>query len=79
MQNYEKVHFFEPEKTERYKKYALLHPEMETEEIVEITGYMSEPWHLRDVGIDISADIQKRGVISFEEYRERFLKKQTEE
>ncbi|MBE7027605.1 MAG: D-alanyl-D-alanine carboxypeptidase family protein [Ruminococcaceae bacterium] len=43
-------------------------------EIVELTGYMSEPRHLRYVGLEISIHIHTPGVISFEEYRERFLK-----
>ncbi len=43
-------------------------------EIVEITGYISEPWHLRFVGTDVSMDIKTKGIMSFEEYRERFLK-----
>lgn len=42
-------------------------------EIVEITGYVSEPWHLRYLGTKVSLDIQSKGTISFEEYRERYL------
>lgn len=45
-----------------------------TPEIVEITGYASEPWHLRYVGTEVSTDMKKRNIPSFEEYRERFLK-----
>lgn len=42
-------------------------------EIVEITGYASEPWHLRYVGVPVSTDMKARNIKSFEEYRERFL------
>lgn len=41
-------------------------------EIVEITGYESEPWHIRYVGVDISTDMKEKNILSFEEYRERF-------
>ena len=43
-------------------------------ETVEITGYASEPWHLRYIGISASLDMTARKVKSFEEYKERFLK-----
>lgn len=43
-------------------------------EIVEITGYASEPWHLRYIGIEASNDMKEKNIKSFEEYRERFLK-----
>ena len=43
-------------------------------ETVEITGYASEPWHLRYVGVQVSTDMRDKNVKSFEEYRERFLK-----
>ncbi len=43
-------------------------------EIVEITGYASEPWHLRYVGTQVSTDMKDKKIKSFEEYRERFLK-----
>lgn len=42
-------------------------------EIVDITGYASEPWHLRYVGVEVSTDMRERNIKSFEEYRERFL------
>ncbi len=44
-------------------------------EIVEITGYESEPWHIRYVGLDVSMDMKEKNIQSFEEYSERFLKK----
>ena len=43
-------------------------------EIVEITGYDSEPWHLRYIGIEESTDMKEKNIKSFEEYKERFLK-----
>ena len=43
-------------------------------ETTEITGYASEPWHLRYIGVEASQDMKKKGIKSFEEYRERFLK-----
>ena len=43
-------------------------------EIVEITGYASEPWHLRYIGVEASLDMKEKNIKSFEEYRERFLK-----
>ncbi len=42
-------------------------------EIVDITGYASEAWHFRYVGIDVSRDMKEKNIMSFEEYRERFL------
>ena len=43
-------------------------------EIVDVTGYASEPWHLRYVGTEISNDMENRGIRSLEEYRERVWK-----
>ena len=43
-------------------------------EIVDVTGYASEPWHLRYVGTEISNDMKNRGIKSLEEYRERVWK-----
>ena len=43
-------------------------------ETVEITGYASEPWHLRYVGVGVSTDMIEKNIKSFEEYRERYLK-----
>lgn len=42
-------------------------------EIVDITGYASEPWHFRYVGVEVSYDMKEKNIMSFEEYRERFL------
>ena len=46
-------------------------------EIVDVTGYASEPWHLRYVGVNISTDMKERGIKSLEEYRERVWKLKT--
>lgn len=46
-------------------------------EIVEITGYASEPWHLRYIGVQASTDMKEKNIKSFEEYKERFLKLKT--
>ena len=43
-------------------------------ETEEITGYISEPWHLRYVGKEVSNDMQQRNIKTLEEYTERFLK-----
>ena len=42
-----------------------------------MTGYDSEPWHLRYVGTEISNDMKNRGIKSLEEYRERVWKLKT--
>ena len=42
-------------------------------EIVDITGYAAEPWHLRYVVVDISTDMVKRNIKSLEEYSQRFI------
>ena len=42
-------------------------------ETVDITGYVSEPWHLRYVGVQVSTDMKERNIKSFEEYWGRFL------
>lgn len=33
-----------------------------------VTGYQYEPWHLRYVGTDVSADMKAKGVTTLEEY-----------
>lgn len=38
-----------------------------------ITGYKSEPWHLRYVGIDIATEMKKQGIKTLEEYAGKFL------
>lgn len=43
-------------------------------ETVEITGYISEPWHLRYVGKEVSKHMRERNIKTLEEYVERFLK-----
>ena len=44
-------------------------------ETVEITGYASEPWHLRYVGKQVSMDMNEKNIKTLEEYRERYLKR----
>lgn len=43
-------------------------------ETTEITGYASEPWHLRFVGEEVSRDITEKNINTFEEYCERYIK-----
>lgn len=33
-----------------------------------ITGYMSEPWHWRYVGVDAATDMRSKGILTLEEY-----------
>ncbi len=43
------------------------------EETEDITGYESEPWHLRYVGARVSTDMKEKGINSFEEYHAKYL------
>lgn len=43
------------------------------EETEDITGYESEPWHLRYVGTRVSTDMKEKGINSFEEYHAKYL------
>lgn len=43
------------------------------EETEEITGYESEPWHLRYVGVEVSTDMKKKRINNFEEYHAKYL------
>lgn len=43
------------------------------EETEDITGYESEPWHLRYVGVEVSTDMKEKGINSFEEYHAKYL------
>lgn len=43
------------------------------EETEDITGYESEPWHLRYVGVGVSTDMKEKGINSFEEYHAKYL------
>ena len=38
-----------------------------------ITGYKSEPWHLRYIGVEAATDMTQRGISSFEEYKVKFI------
>lgn len=44
-------------------------------DIENITGYEDEPWHIRYVGVDVSTDMRNKGIKSYEEYYEKYLKK----
>lgn len=33
-----------------------------------VTGYMSEPWHWRYVGVDVATDMHNKGITTLEEY-----------
>ena len=43
------------------------------EETEDITGYESEPWHLRYVGVDVSTDMKEKNINNFEEYHAKYL------
>jgi D-alanyl-D-alanine carboxypeptidase len=43
------------------------------EETEEITGYESEPWHLRYIGIEASTQMKEEGINNFEEYHAKYL------
>jgi len=42
-----------------------------------ITGYASEPWHFRYVGVDISTDIHNKNIKTLEEYVQRYRNTKT--
>lgn len=44
-----------------------------TSDIENVTGYESEPWHIRYVGRDVSADMKEKGIASFEEYHVKYI------
>ena len=44
-----------------------------TEENKDITGYMSEPWHIRYIGVDHATKMFERSISSYEEYRVKFI------
>lgn len=44
-----------------------------TEENADVTGYDSEPWHLRYVGEDISKAMKEENILSYEEYFAKYL------
>ena len=43
------------------------------EETESITGYESEPWHLRYVGTDVSTDMKEKGINNYEEYYAKYV------
>lgn len=44
-----------------------------TDETEDITGYQSQPWHLRFVGEDISKAMKEENITSYEEYYAKYL------
>lgn len=44
-------------------------------DIENITGYEDEPWHIRYVGVEISTDMKNKGIKSYEEYYEKYIKR----
>lgn len=44
-------------------------------DIENITGYEDEPWHLRYLGVQVSTDMKNKGIKSYEEYYEKYIKK----
>ena len=43
------------------------------EDTEDITGYESEPWHLRYIGVEAATDMYEKGIRSFEEYHAKYL------
>lgn len=44
-----------------------------TEDIEDITGYESEPWHLRYIGAPAASFMKSKGTRSFEEYKVKYI------
>lgn len=44
-----------------------------TEENNDITGYISEPWHIRYIGTEHATAMYESGIISYEEYKVKFI------
>jgi len=38
-----------------------------------ITGYESEPWHLRYIGVDLATKMKKTGIDTFEEFKVKYI------
>ncbi|MBR1970348.1 MAG: M15 family metallopeptidase [Clostridia bacterium] len=53
-----------------YKYGFIIRYLVETEDI---TGYESEPWHLRYVGTKVSTEMKEKNIKSFEEYHAKYL------
>ncbi len=45
-----------------------------TEGYESITGYMYEPWHLRYIGKEAANDMKEKGINTYEEYYEKYVK-----
>lgn len=44
-----------------------------TKENEAVTGYESEPWHLRYIGVEAATDMHNKNIGSFEEYKAKYL------
>ena len=42
-------------------------------DIVPLTGYKYEPWHITYVGVDIAADMRQKGITCLEEYVVKYI------
>lgn len=70
LRNFEKTPEYPWLKKNAYKYGFIIRYMAETEEI---TGYESEPWHIRYIGIDASTDMHDKNILTFEEYHARYL------
>ncbi|MDR3296061.1 MAG: M15 family metallopeptidase [Clostridiales Family XIII bacterium] len=44
-----------------------------TDKNTDITGYISEPWHIRFLGIEHATNMKKFGIDSYEEYKVKYI------
>ncbi|MDR3295731.1 MAG: M15 family metallopeptidase [Clostridiales Family XIII bacterium] len=44
-----------------------------TEENTKITGYISEPWHIRYIGVEHATKMKEKNISSFEEYKAKYI------
>lgn len=45
------------------------------EDIVDATGYIAEPWHLRFIGVDVATDMKAKNITILEEYLIKYPQK----
>ena len=43
------------------------------QDIVPLTGYKYEPWHVTYVGVDVAADMREKGITCLEEYVVKYI------
>lgn len=72
LRNFEKTPEYPWLKKNAYKYGFIIRYMAETEEI---TGYESEPWHIRYIGTEASTDMHDKNILTFEEYHARYLEK----